>query len=99
MKGYGMSNVLISLLEQQLKDRIASDFEHTRMHVNNQLQGRRVNFFWIDPCDKDSSPKKIEGLISTAGFDAERNITVTISFRHPVDGHTLIVPRYLSELR
>ena len=94
-----MSNVILSLIEQKLKDRIASDQERTKMAVNHELQGRNVDFYWIDPHEKDSRPQRIKGTISSAGFDAEMNITVIIRFDHPTNGSSITVPRYLSELR
>ena len=94
-----MSNVILSLIEQRLKDRIASDLERTKMAASQELQGRNVDFYWSDPINKDSGPRLIKGVISSAGFDAEMNITVVIRFDHPDNGMSITVPRYLSELR
>ena len=94
-----MSNVILSLIEQKLKDRIASDLERMKMAVNHELQGRAVDFYWNDPHNRDRAPQLIKGEISSAGFDAEMNITVIIRFDHPENGSSITVPRYLSELR
>ena len=94
-----MSSVILSLVEQKLKDRIASDLERMKMAVNHELQGRAVDFYWNDPHDRNSPPQLVKGEISSAGFDAEMNITVVIRFDHPGNGTSVTVPRYLSELR
>lgn len=94
-----MSNAILALIEQRLKDKIASDMERTKMYVQRELEGRAVSFFWNDPLSKDDRPLKLTGEIATAGFDAKKNITVLIKFQHPTDGSPMTAPRYLSELR
>ena len=94
-----MSNVILSLIEQKLKDRIASDLERMKMAVNHELQGRAVDFYWNDPHERSAPPQLVKGEISSAGFDAEMNITVVLRFDHPSTGTSITVPRYLSELR
>ena len=64
-----MSSVILSLVEQKLKDRIASDLERMKMAVNHELQGRAVDFYWNDPHDRNSPPQLVKGEISSAGFD------------------------------
>lgn len=94
-----MTNVILSLVEQKLKDKIASDLQRMKMTVNHELQGRAVDFYWSDPHEKGEPPRLVKGEISSAGFDAEMNITVILRFDHPRNGSSITVPRYLSELR
>ena len=94
-----MSNVMLSLIEQRLKDRISNEMAHIKNHVNQQLCGREAEIFWNDPLDRDSPGQRITGDITSAGFDAEMNITVVVTFNHPKHKTPVSVPRYLSELR
>lgn len=94
-----MSNVMLSLVEQRLKDRIDKEIAHLKNHVSQQLCGREAEIFWNDPHDRESPPQRITGNITSAGFDSEMNITVVVTFDHPKYETPTSVPRYLSELR
>ena len=94
-----MSNVMLSLIEQRLKDRISNEMAHLKNYVNQQLCGRNAEIFWNDPLDRDSPAQRVTGDITSAGFDSEMNITVVITFDHPTHKSSISVPRYLSELR
>tara|TARA_A200000159_G_C7309061_1_gene333718 strand:+ start:1183 stop:1455 length:273 start_codon:yes stop_codon:yes gene_type:complete len=90
---------MLSLIEQRLKDRVSNEMAHLKNHVNQQLCGREAEIFWNDPLDREAPGQRITGEITSAGFDAEMNITVVIRFDHPDNGMSITVPRYLSELR
>ena len=94
-----MSNVMLSLIEQRLKDRISNEMAHLKNQVNQQLCGRDAEIFWNDPHDREAPGQRISGTITSAGFDSEMNITVVVTFDHPTHETPISVPRYLSELR
>lgn len=93
------SNVMLSLIEQRLREKITCEMNSLKRHVQSELVGREACIYWNDPLDKEAGPHQIVGQIASAGFDMERNITVTITFEHPKDGTRLSVPRYLCELK
>ncbi len=94
-----MSNVMLSLIEQRLNDRITNEIAHLKNHVSQQLCGRDVEIFWNDPLDREAPPQRVAATITSAGFDSEMNITVVVTFDHPTHNTSVSVPRYLSELR